>query len=448
MGLRDIIRKKDDLHDPLSPTRKQHQQYQQQQQQPAPEFVFIRSDTSNHEIIQPPEDPIDHRHQSGGIGRRSISDVFRSPRSRSASAASATSPSLPPQLQQQGSSSGGEAGVRRGSRRLSDVLHLKRDVESSDHVPRDLPEIVLPQDPSDADATESQWEKRATMLAGQNERARSISNPSSRAPSRPGSRHASGTGGGFGGAGGGSGGAGLGQVSTERLLAMRLEQAGATPPSSTGPGDDGTGRPSIGSRRASAVSSKEIDLDIQEAIRLHEAGDLATSTRLFGRLADPQGANNPLSQVLYGLALRHGWGCAPNPAEAVRHLTAAASNAASVEQLALQAGLRKGGAAKGELVLAIFELANCFRHGWGIDKDPVAAKQYYETAANLGDADAMNEVAWCYLEGHGCKKDKYAAARYYRLAEKAGNKTLGNSWIWKEKYDPPGEETSQKKKKK
>lgn len=37
--------------------------------------------------------------------------------------------------------------------------------------------------------------------------------------------------------------------------------------------------------------------------------------------------------------------------------------------------MKKGGAAKGELVLAIFELANCFRHGWGIHKDPYAAKQ-------------------------------------------------------------------------
>ncbi|KAJ4173963.1 hypothetical protein NW754_012954 [Fusarium falciforme] len=106
--------------------------------------------------------------------------------------------------------------------------------------------------------------------------------------------------------------------------------------------------------------------------------------------------------------------------------------------------MKKGGAAKGELVLAIFELANCFRHGWGIHKDPYAAKQYYETAANLGDTDAMNEIAWCYLEGFGCKKDKFAAARYYRLAEKAGNKTLGNTWIWKEKYDPPGEGGSRK----
>ena len=86
--------------------------------------------------------------------------------------------------------------------------------------------------------------------------------------------------------------------------------------------------------------------------------------------------------------------------------------------------MKKGGAAKGELVLAIFELANCFRHGWGIDKDPVAAKQvrpqrsrapvviglifwegcfghraikltdsicqYYETAANLGDTGMIS----------------------------------------------------------
>lgn len=68
--------------------------------------------------------------------------------------------------------------------------------------------------------------------------------------------------------------------------------------------------------------------------------------------------------------------------------------------------MKKGGAAKGELTLAIFELANCFRNGWGVQKDPVAAKQYYETAANMGDTDAMNEAAWCYLEGFGCKKDK------------------------------------------
>jgi hypothetical protein len=58
----------------------------------------------------------------------------------------------------------------------------------------------------------------------------------------------------------------------------------------------------------------------------------------------------------------------------VTFLSAAASNAAEIENMALQAGLKKGGAMKGELVLAIFELANCVRHGWGIHKDPSAAK--------------------------------------------------------------------------
>jgi TPR repeat protein len=52
------------------------------------------------------------------------------------------------------------------------------------------------------------------------------------------------------------------------------------------------------------------------------------------------------------------------------------------------------------------KLGNSYRQGWGVEKDPIAAREYYETAANLGDSDAQNEVAWCYLEGFGCKKDK------------------------------------------
>ncbi|KAI1919146.1 hypothetical protein LOZ65_004587 [Ophidiomyces ophidiicola] len=201
--------------------------------------------------------------------------------------------------------------------------------------------------------------------------------------------------------------------------------------------------PSVG-----RLNDPEGDVNIQEAIRLHEAGDLAKSTEMFRRLADPNGQNNALSQVLYGLALRHGWGCDPNPEVAITYLSAAAANSASIEEDALKAGMKKGGAAKGELVLAIFELANCMRHGWGVGKDPFAARQYYEAAANLGDTDAMNEAAWCFLEGFGGKKDKvtnakknikrdllithrllkYMAAKYYRLAEANGSKTLGNTW--------------------
>lgn len=67
-------------------------------------------------------------------------------------------------------------------------------------------------------------------------------------------------------------------------------------------------------------------------------------------------------------------------------------------------------------MLAMYELANCFRNGWGVAKDPVAARHYYETAANLGDTDAMNEAAWCFLEGFGGKKDRVSENRERKRA--------------------------------
>lgn len=251
-------------------------------------------------------------------------------------------------------SSASEKERPKADRRLSERLHLgsrSRSASSTSvNVPVNLPEIEggVATNPEE----EAEWEKRATLLAKGNSIVRSGS---------PGANH------------------------EDKIEAGRRS-------------------------RSVSVSNKKDDDDIQEAIRLHEEGDLAQSTAMFGRLADPNGENNALSQVLYGLALRHGWGCTKNEELAVTYLSYAASNSAEIETLALSAGMKKGGAAKGELTLAIFELANCFRNGWGVKKDPLAAKQYYETAANLGDTDAMNEVAWCYLEGFGCKKDKVSDA--------------------------------------
>ncbi|TAQ83329.1 hypothetical protein B7494_g8350 [Chlorociboria aeruginascens] len=350
----------------------------------SPTFTFMRSDTLTQEIISPPtfsSTESSNPASSAEPEHESRSRSLFNPRSRKSSVASVSS-----EHNSERPSSG---------KRLSERLHLRRN-GSSTHVPIDLPDITGGVETDDRDGKESQWEKRATILAMQNEKSRSRPNSAGSSTAALGSFH----------------------------------------------------NLNMGGQDRGVVSSKQLDDNIQEAIRLHEAGELETSTHMFGRLADPNGENNALSQVLYGLALRHGWGCTPDPAKAVTYLSAAASNAASIEELALQAGMKKGGAAKGELVLAIFELANCFRHGWGVEKDAVAAQRYYETAANLGDTDAMNEVAWCYSEGFGCKKDRsrsdeadvewqYAAAKYYRLAEAGGNKTLGNSWIWKEKYNEP-----------
>lgn len=246
--------------------------------------------------------------------------------------------------------------------------------------------------------------------------------------------------------------------------------------------------------------SPQVDAKLQHAIDLHEAGDIEQATSLFKDLADPTKANHPLAQVLYGLSLRHGWGTEPNQKLAFEYLKLAGTNSALLDHLisenlplnASNGGVTqasqlipastqakyKGGIAKGELTLAIFELGNCFRFGWGCEKDPQQALIYYETAAKLGDPDAMYETGWCYLNNFGVppssskespttatfnpyssslpaatkvhpfdnfkgkhgkigsKKDnKFVAAQYFRMAEEKGKKEVGNSWIWKDKYN-------------
>lgn len=214
MGLRDVLKKKDRMSEAPGP------------EAPVPEFTFLRPDThapptlrltpspspsSSNQLLSPTSPPESKQ-------RRSL-DVFRSSRSRSASA-----------------SSTGTAGGREHRRSMFHRREL-----TSENVPDDLPAI------EGAGAGEEEWEARAMLLAR----------------SRPGSPGE----GARGAVAAGAGGSGDG--------------AGAAP-----------------------VGSGKVDEDIQMAIRLHEEGNLESSTRLFGRLADPRGANNPLSQVLYGLALR------------------------------------------------------------------------------------------------------------------------------------------------
>lgn len=373
MGLRDMLKKKEPP--PQQPTHLG-----------APVPTFVRSDTFTQEVIHPPPDP--HAPvEASALSPTSGSRFFSRSRGSSVSSTGGNGSSASAQGM---ASPGSEKGQPTEKKRLSQRLHLSRAPASSDFVPQDLPDIVHEgPDEGDKEGNEARWEDRATRLA-RHERSKSqtridpVSSPDNRRPGRPRSHSA-----------------------------VRYD-----------------------GKAEGGVGSAATDADIQTAIRLHEEGDLEESTRLFGILADSNGLNNPLSQVLYALALRHGWGCQANPQLAMEYLGKAAANAGAVEEEALKSGMRKGGAAKGELVMAIHEMGVSFKEGWGVKKDPIAAKQYFETAANLGDTEAMNDIAWCYLEGFGCKKDKFLAAKYYRLAEQGGNKTIGNTWIWKEKYNP------------
>lgn len=260
---------------------------------------------------------------------------FASEKDASAAGASNT-PQSPPSRSPLGRLSSLSRSSERGSspqkehKRLSQRLHLKSRSSStnSSNLPSNLPDIQDAYSPrGDQEEKEAVWEERATILA---------------ASPRPTTPIAS-----------ADGAAEMSQLSI----------------------DEHRGRPR-------SISDAQSDVNIQNAIRLHEEGRLEEAAGMFKQLAD---RGNVLSEVLYGLSLRHGWGIPKDEPRAFTYLSSAASNSATLESEALKAGLKKGGAAKGELVLAIFELGNCYRNGWGTPVDKAAARQYYETAANLGE---------------------------------------------------------------
>ncbi|KAF9279784.1 hypothetical protein BGZ68_007698 [Mortierella alpina] len=225
----------------------------------------------------------------------------------------------------------------------------------------------------------------------------------------------------------------------------------------------------------------EADSNIQKAIELHENNQLEEATHHFWLAAQSE---NPLGQLMYGLSLRHGWGCKPNPTEAIQFLqraaeyamgelnelgpvqpktspaisiTAAPSSTEMNQQQdqqpvrhqksnsnPTQQTLRRMGSmdrtaamitARKELVMALYELGMSYLKGWGVTKDKSVAFTYFKIAADLGDPDSQNETAMCYYEGIGTDKDMYQSAKYYRMAAAQGASQLGNSWIWKPKYD-------------
>ena len=406
MPLRDLLKKKERLD--AEPQRSPPSSEQQTLTPPIPEFTFVRTTTNDREFITPPTYPEDNlpdpnnptlspRDKSSGRTRR-LSNLLHRPKQSQASGEVPVGAPSPP------SPALGSPEKPKKEKRRSSALNIKRNRSStgpSEHVPENLPDapltVTITPDTDDVEAekekqtqAEARWEKRATLLAETEGRSRSRS---------------------------------ISSVGSDR-------PATDTPPRIDG--TNGASRPGMTRK----VSDQQGDVDIQQAIRLHDNGQLEQATQMFKQLANPNGINNALGQVLYGLALQHGWGCEENKEEGLTYLTLAARNSASIESAALSSGAKSGGAAKGELVLAIFEMAQCFRRGWGTPIDKSAARQYYETAANLGDVDAMTEVAWCYVEGFGGPKDKWKAAQYLRRAEGKGKKELGNTWIWKEKYNP------------
>lgn len=67
-------------------------------------------------------------------------------------------------------------------------------------------------------------------------------------------------------------------------------------------------------------------------------------------------------------------------------------------------------------------VANAYDKGYGIDKDPQKAYEYYMKAAETFEyADYYIHVGYCYEYGVGVEKDIDKAIEYYKLSTKDGN---------------------------
>ncbi|KAF5312273.1 hypothetical protein D9619_003297 [Psilocybe cf. subviscida] len=174
---------------------------------------------------------------------------------------------------------------------------------------------------------------------------------------------------------------------------------------------------------------------LQQGIQHHEANRLQESARCFERSAI-EGGGCGVGMLMYGLTLRHGWGCRKNESMGFKWLMKAAEHAiGDLERVRASGGEAEiVGGVQTELVLAIYEVGQCFFHGWGVPKDMKMGVSYYRVAARLGDGDAQNDLAFCLANGKGCKKDKKSAAKWYRAAVAQGQSDVGLAWIYKEKY--------------
>lgn len=82
--------------------------------------------------------------------------------------------------------------------------------------------------------------------------------------------------------------------------------------------------------------------------------------------------------------------------------------------------------------VAQWYLAFCYENGFGIAKDLNQAFHYYQLSAKQGNISAHNNLGRCYRAGYGTKVDLSLAFHYYQLAAKEGDEygqhNLGNCY--------------------
>ena len=74
-----------------------------------------------------------------------------------------------------------------------------------------------------------------------------------------------------------------------------------------------------------------------------------------------------------------------------------------------------------ESAAAVNRLGDCYKHGFGVDKDWEKAVQLYRKAAEAGNVAAQRSLGYCYECGEGVEQDFVQAAFWYRKGAEGGD---------------------------
>lgn len=178
--------------------------------------------------------------------------------------------------------------------------------------------------------------------------------------------------------------------------------------------------------------SKQIDL----AIQMRNCGKLEESAR---RLHNACLSNDPTAYLLYGLALRHGYGVPKDYAESFRYIKLATGIKSEEDEVfnvtinpfEIERTNDLPNSVPEPKAPALYECGMAYLKGYGFeDADEQKGLKYLEKAASLGHIDSMCLSATIWSKKTASRrKDVSRAAVWFRLAEKKGAKLVGSDWI-------------------
>lgn len=175
-----------------------------------------------------------------------------------------------------------------------------------------------------------------------------------------------------------------------------------------------------------------LQAQLDAAVRAHERGEHAVAARAFADLARRGVAAAHYNLAVMQLRRETGGG----PAQAQRHLEAAARGGFVTAQLMLARALETGRfgarrlpeavawyrvAAEAGSVEAQVEVATAHYLGRGTARDAAAAAHWFREAAKAGDVGAMYLLASLYEQGDGVERDLRLARYWYRVAAQSGD---------------------------